>query len=54
MIKSNTRMYNSKNDTFIFFGICCFSFPYLILEHMAEELISGTRRKEAKLIFTLE
>ena len=26
----------------------------LILEHMVEELISGTRRKEAKLIFTLE
>ena len=54
MIKSNKRMYNYKNDTFIFSGICCFSSLDLILEHMDEELISGTRRKEAKLIFTLE
>ena len=35
-------------------GICSVCFLDLILEHMAEELISGTRRKEAKLIFTLE
>ena len=54
MIKSNKRMYNYKNDTFIFSGIFRFSLPDLILEHMAEELISGTHRKEAKLIFTLE